>query len=359
MASTSPNISLTTGNDTLRTDSSLMALLNTGNSFLDILNKVVDAGSGTDTFSYSDAFTNSPYFQLSVTSDGAIKLVATSSSASGGGSGPSYVVLKNFEKLEFSDVTLSLLPSSGVDVLNGNASNNALAGKAGNDWLFGQAGNDTLDGGAGNDTMQGGTGNDTFVVNTSADRISDTSGTDTVRVATPTSNGNYTLPGSIEHGELANTVAFNLTGNTLANSLKGNAAANALVGGAGADTLNGGAGADTLTGGTGNDVFRLASSPGSTNVDTIKDFANGDRIALSAQVFKSLGASGGSVLPASAFHAGATADATTDRILYDATSGKLYYDPTGSDNGNADRVQIALVGTTSHPALEATDFLVS
>ena len=356
---TNPLISLTSSNDTLRTDSSLDAILNSSNSFLVILNKTVDAGAGTDTFSYNDAFTNSPYFQLSVTSDGAIKLVATSSSASGGGSGPSYVILKNFEKLEFSDVTLSLLPSSGVDVLNGNASNNNLSGQAGNDWLFGQAGNDTLDGGAGNDSMNGGTGNDTFVVASTGDVVSDTGGTDTVQVAIATSKGSYTLSTGIERGELTNAVAFNLTGNTLANKLKGNAAANALTGGGGADTLDGGAGADTLTGGLGNDVFRFGTKAGAGNVDVVKDFASGDRLSLDQTLFTALSGQSGSALPASAFHLGATADAATDRILYDATSGKLYYDPTGSDNGNTDRVQIALVGSTTHPTLHATDFLIS
>ena len=366
----STNISLTDGNDTLSTDSTLTAILNNGNSFLDILNKTVDAGAGRDTFRYNDAFFNSPYFSLSVMADGAIQLVATSSSASGGSSSPSSVVLKNFEKLEFADVTLSLLPTSGIDVLNGNAANNSLAAQGGNDWLFGEGGNDTLDGGAGNDTLDGGagndsmsgqSGNDTYVVDSTGDKVTEaaSSGADTVRVAISTAGGTYTLPSNIENGSLTNSVGFNLTGNGLANNLKGNAAANALVGGAGADTLNGGAGADVLTGGLGNDVFLFGTKPGAGNVDTVKDFTTGDRIALDHLVFTALGGQSGSALPASAFHLGATADATTDRILYDSASGKLYYDPTGSDNGTTDRVQIALVGTTIHPTLHATDFLVS
>ena len=359
MAST--NISLTDGNDTLSTDSTLTAILNNGNSFLDILNKTVDAGAGSDTFRYNDAFFNSPYFSLSVMADGAIKLVATSSSASGGGSGPSYVILKNFEKLEFSDVTLSLLPSSGIDVLNGNAANNSLAAQGGNDWLFGEGGNDTLDGGAGNDSMSGQSGNDTYVVDSTGDKVTEaaSSGADTVRVAIATAGGTYTLPTNVEHGVLTSTVAFNLTGNGLANNLKGNAAANALAGGAGADTLTGGAGADTLTGGAGNDVFRFGSKAGAGHVDVVKDFASGDHLALDPLLFTALGGQSGTALPASAFHLGATAEAATDRILYDSTSGKLYYDPTGSDNGNTDRVQIALIGTTTHPTLGASDFLVS
>jgi Ca2+-binding RTX toxin-like protein len=46
-----------------------------------------------------------------------------------------------------------------------------------------------------------------------------------------------------------------------------------------------------------------------------------------------------------------------DRIIYDATTGKLYYDPTGSATAG-DQVQFAVLGTSVHPTLDASDFLV-
>ncbi|MDQ2104127.1 Calx-beta domain-containing protein [Azospirillum isscasi] len=106
----------------------------------------------------------------------------------------------------------------------------------------GTGGSDTLEGGAGSDTLSGGDGDDT---------LSGLGGAD-----------------SLDGG----------AGNDL---LLGGAGADLLRGGAGADTLEGGAGSDQLFGGEGGDTFRF------TNVndiygDRIADFADGDRIDLSA-----------------------------------------------------------------------------
>ena len=43
-------------------------------------------------------------------------------------------------------------------------------------------------------------------------------------------------------------------------------------------------------------------------------------------------------------------------LLYNNTSGKLYYDADGA--GEAAAVQIALIGVESHPAVSSGDFLV-
>ncbi|MBS1142492.1 MAG: hypothetical protein H6R13_3945, partial [Proteobacteria bacterium] len=44
-------------------------------------------------------------------------------------------------------------------------------------------------------------------------------------------------------------------------------------------------------------------------------------------------------------------------IVYNTTTGKLYYDADGLSSTAA--VQIALIGTTTHAALSASDFLVA
>ena len=76
-----------------------------------------------------------------------------------------------------------------------------------------------------------------------------------------------------------------LTGNDAANILDSGAGNDTLAGGAGNDTLIGGEGTDALSGGEGSDVFRFTSLADSTpgaGRDVIADFAEGDRIDLSA-----------------------------------------------------------------------------
>ena len=50
-----------------------------------------------------------------------------------------------------------------------------------------------------------------------------------------------------------------------------------MDGGTGDDTLNGGAGDDTLTGGDGDDIFQIRGAYG---IETIIDFAAGDRLLI-------------------------------------------------------------------------------
>jgi Ca2+-binding RTX toxin-like protein len=157
------------------------------------------------------------------------------------------------------------------------------------------------------------------------------------------------------------------TGNALANTLVGNASANTLYGLAGNDvlegadgndTLIGGSGRDTLKGGAGADKFVFNTAPLALHNDTITDFisGDGDSIVLSKSVFAAL--SVGS-LTAEQFHAAAGATTSldaADRVIYDTTTGKLYYDADGL--GGAAAVQFATVGDGSAPALAFTDFLV-
>jgi len=182
-----------------------------------------------------------------------------------------------------------------------------------------------------------------------------------VKVAINTTGGSYTLGANVENGTLTNTVAFNLTGNALANTLIGNGAANVLNGGDGADQLHGGAGADQLTGGNGSDRFYFDSLFATSNVDTVTDFTHGsDRLMLDDALFTALGVVGstaGTALDANSFRLGSVAAEADDRILYDAATGKLYYDPTGSATAG-DEVQFAVLGASVHPTLDASDFLV-
>ncbi|MEQ1779345.1 MAG: choice-of-anchor D domain-containing protein, partial [Nitrosomonas sp.] len=261
----------------------------------------------------------------------------------------------------------------GVDTLTGGGAKELMLGGSGNDKLygngdvdrlFGDAGNDTLDGGSGVDTLIGGLGDDTYVVENTGDVITENSGT----LAGTKDHVNsylisYTLPANVENLTLklpplgANN---NGTGNDLANIITGNALINTLNGAAGNDQLFGKGGKDTLTGGAGADKFVFDTVAGTGNIDTITDFVSGtDKILLDDDIFTMLGITGtlaGVAFTADKFHSGTSALDTLDRIVYNSSTGALYYDANGSSIGQ--NTQIALIGTSTHPTLAASDFLV-
>lgn len=240
----------------------------------------------------------------------------------------------------------------------GNNLDNYLGGGTGNDTLSGRDGNDTLDGGAGADVMNGGAGNDIYVVNGGADRVVelDGGGSDLVR-----STASLTLGAHVENLRLFGTSAINGQGNDLRNSIVGNGAANVLNGRGGSDSLSGGLGSDTLYGGLGNDVLTGGTGADryvfdttlnrTLNVDRISDFAAGtDEIRLDRLVFTEIAANG--TLAADAFVEGGVARDAEDRILYNQSTGQLFYDSDGT--GAAAAVLFARV--TPGLDLSNTDF---
>ncbi|GAB6140689.1 M10 family metallopeptidase [Methylosoma difficile] len=245
---------------------------------------------------------------------------------------------------------------SGNDTLIGNDLNNTLTGGSGNDNISGNLGNDKLDGGLGDDSMSGGGGNDTYIVNSTGDTVTEAaaSGSDTVQSSITYTLGSYfeklTLTGSAAINGTGNGVANTITGNSAANTLSGNAGNDKLVGGAGADTLIGGAGNDTLTGGIGQDTFIFDSVSG---IDTVTDFSVvDDTIQLKNTVFTALTVKGG--LAAGQLVLGSQALDTNDYIVYNQSTGKLYYDADGSGAGS--QVQIATLGVNL--TMTNADFVV-
>jgi uncharacterized delta-60 repeat protein len=145
-----------------------------------------------------------------------------------------------------------------------------------------------------------------------------------------------------------------LTGAAGSDLIKGLAGADVIKGGAGIDMLYGGAGNDKLTGGTGADKF-VFDSPLTSNKDTILDFHvnEHDKVVLDNDVFTKLG--GPKTLPSTNFAIGSPQDAN-DYIIYSKSTGTLYYDVDG--NGPKIAVAFAVIGATSHPTLQNTDFAV-
>jgi Ca2+-binding RTX toxin-like protein len=231
---------------------------------------------------------------------------------------------------------LTLTGSANVNA-TGNSLNNALAGNAGNNTLDGGSqGNDSLNGGAGADHMEGGNGSDTYVVDNAGDTVveANISGSDLVR-----SSVSFSLAGQfVERLTLTGSGNVNATGNSLDNVIAGNAGNNTMTGAQGADTF----------------VFNTALNA-ATNLDHITDFASVDTIELENAVFTSLTTTG--TLSANAFFsaAGATsAHDADDRIVYNTTTGALFYDADGV--GGTAAVQFAVLD--NHAALTNADFVV-
>lgn len=219
----------------------------------------------------------------------------------------------------------------------------------------GNALNNTLYAGAGNNVLSGGS-----------------SGTDTASYAYASAGVTVSLAKSGSQstgGSGSDTLQDidNLTGSAHNDKLSGNSATNTLSGGAGADTLNagsgndlllGGLGNDRLTGGTGKDLFRFDTRPNAnSNQDQITDFSvRDDTLQLDDAAFTALTRLG--TLASASLRAGAgltgAADAN-DYLIYNTTTGALYYDADGSGTGST-AVQFA---SLSHGlALSNLDFVV-
>ncbi|MSR13966.1 MAG: calcium-binding protein, partial [Gammaproteobacteria bacterium] len=210
---------------------------------------------------------------------------------------------------------------TGTVAQQGGTGNDILTGTVAAENLVGGLGDDTLNGGAGADVLKGAAGQDSLNGASGSDRLEGGTGND---------------------------------------SLNGGDDADRLDGGVGADTLDGGLGSDVLIGGADHDVFLFNDSVGSTNVDRLMDFGGAgvtvmDIIHLDNAIFTALPVG---ALAASSFEAGAglTAAATGNgRIVYDTTSGGVYYDRDGS--GGVAAVQFATLASAVD-GLAGVDFFV-
>jgi Ca2+-binding RTX toxin-like protein len=295
----------------------------------------------------------------------------------------------------------------GNDSITGTPANETINGLAGDDTIHGGGGRDFLSGGDGNDllfgspssddqrdTLDGGLGNDFYELGfgdqTSTDVVLvDAGGIDTVRAT------DWTLGAGFENLVLATNFSQSTTGigNELANHitagdnsnhtnrLEGRGGDDTLLGMSGSDTLLGGDGNDyletgdqgnednRLDGGAGNDtlvasddggalnVFAFSVAPGAANADVIRGFASfpgAHTIELDGAVFTDIGPSGRFSEGDSRFRLGAQALDSDDRVLYESTTGRLFYDADGV-GGAAAQLFATLEGA---PAIDATSFEV-
>lgn len=165
----------------------------------------------------------------------------------------------------------------------------------------------------------------------------------------------YTLSSSVVTDIVGTTGNNVLNGTSVANRMYGYQGNDTLYGNAGNDTLYGGSGKDYLKGGAGQDIFVFHTAMGYSGSDIIADFSTtDDRIALDDAIYTAL-AKGN--LATNAFRTIVTGGGTdsTDRVIYNSDTGKIYYDADGAGTLHA-RYQIATVG--AHMAISASDFFV-
>jgi cysteinyl-tRNA synthetase len=126
------------------------------------------------------------------------------------------------------------------------------------------------------------------------------------------------------------------------------------VGGAGSDTLNGGLGNDVLDGGAGADFFVFNTTLGSGNIDRIAAFnVVDDTIYLAQSIFNAFGGYG--AITAGAFNTTSAALEADDRIIFNRSTGDLFYDADGS--GRIAAVQFAALANVTG-TLTGKDFVV-
>ena len=261
----------------------------------------------------------------------------------------SWTLTGGFENLTFT--------GTGTTSGSGNSLNNIITGSDGNNWLRGLEGNDTINAGAGNDTIQMSNGSGTSY---GADVINGGDGIDTldfggaartavfVDLAAGTASGG----GTGGAGSATVTNIENANGSAFNDVITGSAAANFLFGFDGNDTLDGGVGNDRLEGGAGSDHYAFSAAVGAANADTITGFASGvDKIVLHGL---ELGSDGNFTAGDARFASGAVFNSgqdPTDRIIYNTSTGQLWYDADGSGS-----IAAQLIATLQGaPGLVATD----
>ena len=252
----------------------------------------------------------------------------------------------------------NLLSGGGNDALKGNGGANMLSSGLGNDSVICANGNDSLFGGGGDDSLNGGMGDDLVDGGSGIDTAIFAIGSTAAIVNLALTVGQVTGYGTDTLFGIENVVSGggndSLTGNTLANALFSSSGDDRVRGGGGNDTIDSGIGDDTVTGGLGADDFMFSAIFNIGDIDHITDFdATVDAIWLQNDTF--LGLVQGN-LATSAFRSNTTglAGDASDRIIYDSSTGGLFFDRDGSGGVAGVRFATVAAGLT----ITGADFTV-
>jgi serralysin len=240
----------------------------------------------------------------------------------------------------------------GNEYVLGVSGNDHISGGDGDDKIFGMEGDDALYGDLGHDFMDGGLGNDRYFIDSLGDTVVERISEGYDRVYSLINN--YTLAANVESlFLLSGSDILKGTGNNLDNGIEGNEFNNVLSGNSGNDyvegnlgndTLNGDMGDDLLSGGLGRDTLRGGSGRDEfyfdtplEGVDTIKDFKVTDDVIKISQ--GGFGYTFTGIPGADRFRIGSKAKDSSDRFIYNKSTGALYYDPDGI--GGSAQIQFA------------------
>jgi Ca2+-binding RTX toxin-like protein len=158
-------------------------------------------------------------------------------------------------------------------------------------------------------------------------------------------------PNTVINGTANVDTLLGTDGNDTLYGLAGN---DTIYGGTGDDIIFGGAGVDSLFSGAGNDIFRFNRS--TDGIDKIHDFVFGsDRIEIASAGFGGSSVVGNAgVLDASMFSLGTSATTSSQRFIYNDTSGGLFFDADGI-GGTA---QVRLAQLVGNPTLTNDSFRI-
>src|SRR6185295_17049100 len=140
------------------------------------------------------------------------------------------------------------------------------------------------------------------------------------------------------------TPGTSISGTTGNDTLVGGAGNDTIFGNSGNDWIEGRGGNDQLSGGSGQDSYVFREF-GAANADTLLNFdSNWDAMRFDSSAFTGLGGPGHFAAGDARFFAGAGANAghdADDRIVFNTSTGQLYYDADGA--GGADAQLVATV----------------
>jgi len=341
----------------------------TGNTSNNVLignngNDTINGGAGNDTMrggEGNDAIIGGDGIDVadhsSATSNTVLEISRSKAAKDGQGGADTLVGIENLKGGAFNDI---MVGDHNANLIEGENGDDILYGNGGNDTLNGGDGDDFLRGGLGNDTLNGGAGTDiadysTATGNVTAEILLGTASNDGQGGADTLLSIEVLIGGGFNDLLRGDDGINYLVGGNGNDTLAGKGGDDLLFGGAGNDFLAGGLGADTLTGGRGNDDFSFDTLPGPNNIDTITDFElNGDRISMESSEFPRLIAANINTQFISGAGLTAALDAD-DFLIYNKSTGALYYDADGSGAGAAQQI-VTLLGA---PALTTANFFVN
>lgn len=220
-------------------------------------------------------------------------------------------------------------------------------------YVKGVHGGFTIANGAWIENARSGSGDDWLQGSLRENRLNGGDGRDTVDYSNRYRPIDVALAGSVAAGVSVDGKAEDVILNI--ENVVGGKADDRLVGDGLGNWLTGGGGDDLLRGKGGADRFVFAAKLGAGNADSIADFKHDkDVLALDDKVFKAVGSAvtSGEFYAKAGAHKGHDKD---DRLVYNKTTGDLYYDKDGK--GGAAAVLFATLA--NHPSsLDHGDFLI-